>query len=105
MTDVTQTLKDAAYVAVGFGVIGFQRAQVRRQELKRQLRQQRQQLAGIVKEIDGAVDPVRKQFEGGLDRIEERLPGQARDLVRTARTLAKGTEEQVRTFIGTPAAG
>jgi hypothetical protein len=105
VTDVTQSLKDTAYVAVGFGVIGFQRAQVRRQELKRQLRQQRQQLAGLVKEIDGAVDPVRQRIEGRLDRIEERLPGQARDVVRTARTLAKGTEEQMRTFIGAPVEG
>src|SRR5205807_7338439 len=107
VTDVTQSLKDAAYVAVGFGVIGFQRAQVRRQELNKQLRQQRQQVeaqlkeargqvAGLVKGLDGAVQPVRHQIEGSLDRIEERLPTQAKGLVRSARSLAKETEDQVR---------
>jgi hypothetical protein len=30
--DVNKTLKDAAYVALGFGVLGFQKAQVRRRE-------------------------------------------------------------------------
>jgi hypothetical protein len=30
-------LKNAAYVAIGFGVIGFQKAQVRRRELTKQL--------------------------------------------------------------------
>jgi cell division septum initiation protein DivIVA len=111
VTDVTQSLKDAAYVAVGFSVIGFQKAQVRRQEVNRQLRGQRQQLetqlsgareqvAGLVKGLEGAVQPVRQQIEGSLDRIEERLPGQAKDLVRGARSLAKGTEDQVRNLMG-----
>lgn len=31
--DVTKTIKDAGYIAVGAGVIGFQQAQVRRREL------------------------------------------------------------------------
>jgi len=100
VTDVTQSFKDAAYVAVGFGVIGFQKAQVRRQELNRQLRQQRQQLGELVKVFDGAVQPVRQQIEGRLDQLEGHLPGQAKDLVRTARTLANDTEGQVRSFIG-----
>jgi hypothetical protein len=103
VTDVTQPLKDAAYVAVGFSVIGFQRAQVRRQELKAQLHQQRQQFAGLVKGLDGAVQPVRQQIEGRLDQIEGHLPGQARGLVRSARSLAKGTEDQVRSLIGATA--
>ncbi len=35
--DVPKSLREAAYVVVGFGVIGFQRAQVRRREIARQL--------------------------------------------------------------------
>ncbi|MGQ0519840.1 MAG: hypothetical protein ACT4PX_01655 [Actinomycetota bacterium] len=35
--DLPRSLRDAAYIAVGFGVIGFQRAQVARRELARQL--------------------------------------------------------------------
>lgn len=37
MDDVPRSLRDAAYVLVGFGVIGFQRAQVARRDLVRQL--------------------------------------------------------------------
>ena len=33
MEDVTKTLRDAAYVVVGAGVLAFQKAQVRRVEL------------------------------------------------------------------------
>jgi hypothetical protein len=35
--DLSQALKDGVYVAIGLGVLGFQRAQVRRVELTRQL--------------------------------------------------------------------
>ena len=35
--DFTTVAKDAGYVAVGLGVIGFQKAQVQRQELKKRL--------------------------------------------------------------------
>jgi hypothetical protein len=35
--DLSQALKDGVYVAIGLGVLGFQRAQVRRLELTRQL--------------------------------------------------------------------
>jgi hypothetical protein len=37
LDDVTDAVKDAAYVSVGLGVIAFQRLQVRRQELHRAL--------------------------------------------------------------------
>ncbi len=35
--ELSQALKDGVYVAIGLGVLGFQRAQVRRVELTRQL--------------------------------------------------------------------
>jgi hypothetical protein len=38
MPTVTQTLKDAAYVTVGLGVLGIQQAQVRRRQLQQQVR-------------------------------------------------------------------
>jgi hypothetical protein len=37
----TNSVKDVAYVTVGLGVLGFQRAQVRRRELERALRNAR----------------------------------------------------------------
>lgn len=49
--DVNRFLADLAYTAVGFGVLGFQRAQVRRRELTKQLdhllRQAGEQAAGL----------------------------------------------------------
>jgi hypothetical protein len=42
--DLTKALTDAVYVTVGLGVIAFQRAQVRRQELRNRLQTQ---LAGV----------------------------------------------------------
>lgn len=37
--ELADTVKDAAYVSVGLGVIAFQRLQVRRNELTKALRQ------------------------------------------------------------------
>jgi DNA repair exonuclease SbcCD ATPase subunit len=45
--DFSNALKEAAYVAVGLGVLGFQRAQVQRVELTKQLKQLESQLAGL----------------------------------------------------------
>jgi hypothetical protein len=109
--DLRKTLEDAAYVAVGFGVLGFQKAQVRRQELKKQVLGQRAQvesqldeargqLGGLVKTIDERLRPVRQELEGRLDEFEERLPVPAKDLVKKARSLTKDTEVQVRKLVG-----
>ncbi|HVF73739.1 MAG TPA: hypothetical protein VM938_01715 [Acidimicrobiales bacterium] len=100
MADVTQTLKDAAYVAVGFGVIGFQKAQVRRQELRKDLAGRQQELNAQVEEygaklrdLAGRVEPVvtdlQQRIEPMLDELEGRLPEQAKGFVQQARQAAK----------------
>jgi hypothetical protein len=43
------TLKNAAYVAIGFGVIGFNRVQVRRRELTKQVKQVQSHVDDLVK--------------------------------------------------------
>ena len=97
MADVTKTLKDAAYITVGLGVIGFQKAQVRRQELRKQLGTQladtRGQVTKLAKDIEARVEPV-------LDQIEERLPVQAKGLVHQARTTAKDVQGQLLAAVG-----
>ena len=111
MAELTATLKDAAYVTVGLGVLGFQKAQVRRVELQKQVAEQRKLLeaqlqdAGksfksLAKDIDARVAPVRQSVEGRLDTLTSRLPEQARMLVEQARTAAKQTEAQVRGTLG-----
>lgn len=95
MADVSKTLKDAAYIAVGIGVIGFQKAQVRRQELRKDLAGRRQELntqlttqveeyGAFLRDLAGRVEPV-------VTDLQARLPEQAKDLVQQVRTRIAGT--------------
>jgi archaellum component FlaC len=148
MADVSTTLKDAAYTTVGFGVLGFQKVQVRRVELMKQVDEQRaaleSQIADITKTVSGTTNeattkagaqvatltqaleaqlteltrlvkelakdvdarfvPVRDQLEERIDLVEDRLPEQARDLLKQARAVAKDTEAQLRARLGFVAA-
>ncbi|MEY2425423.1 MAG: hypothetical protein QOI61_995 [Actinomycetota bacterium] len=63
----TDNLRDAAYIVIGLGVIGFQRAQVRREELTKQFAAQRATL-------DAALTPVREALEAQIGSVAERLP-------------------------------
>lgn len=49
--DLPHSLRDAAYVLVGLGVLGFQRAQVARRELTRQLPDLAEHLPAGIREI------------------------------------------------------
>ena len=82
--EITKTARDAAYVVVGLGVLGFQRAQVRRQELQKRLTERnavqghlvdvRGEVTKRVKDVDEAVEQVIGRIEATLAPIEERLP-------------------------------
>ncbi|MHB8467646.1 MAG: hypothetical protein ACYDH6_10330 [Acidimicrobiales bacterium] len=108
---VTDTLKDAAYVTIGLGVLGFQRAQVRRVELTKQLEEQvkvlesqvaegRKAVAGIAGQLDDIVGPVRSQIETQLEAIESALPAGVAEVFKQARTVAHQTEQTVRKSFG-----
>lgn len=101
---VTDTLKDAAYVVIGFGVLSFQRAQVRRQELRKQLRDSRKSVVALAGQLDGYVAPVRLQLESRLDSVEETLPPAVQDLVKQARATLVSQEKAVRARLGLTAA-
>jgi hypothetical protein len=85
-SDASTTLRDAAYVAVGFGLLAFQRAQVRRRALERALEAQGgaalDQVSRLATELEERVEPA-------LDELEGRLPPPAQDLLRTARSAAR----------------
>ena len=111
MADLTATLKDAAYVTVGLGVLGFQKAQVRRVELQKQVAGQAKLLesqvqdAGksfraLTQDLDAKFVPVRRRVEDRLDALSGRLPEQARSLVEQAVAAAKQTEAQLRDTLG-----
>jgi chaperonin cofactor prefoldin len=115
---LTNGIKDAFYVAVGFGVIGFQKAQVRRVELERQLKDQargfetqtetlrkqveeqvdglRTQFAAIAKLVDARVEPVLDQVEERVEELEARLPEQVQELVKRSRTAAHEVRTELR---------
>ena len=90
--DLRLRLREAAYAAVGLGVLGVQRLQVRRRDLNRQLQPQVRDAAARLQRLaevtDERVNPV-------LDKVEEGLPEATRDLVRTARGAAVGARDAV----------
>ncbi len=104
VSDLTRSLSDAAYVAVGFGVIAFQKAQVRRRELEKQLagssEQFRDQLVQVVGEVEDRIEPLVDALETSLELLEERLPEPAREVVKSARTTAREATDQLRALLG-----
>ncbi len=105
--DINKVVKDSAYAAVGFGVLSFQRAQVRRRELTEQLQGSngvvgaqvaaaRQQLAELTRRVDQQVAPVRRQ----LDELEGRLPASTRNVFATIRSGAQAQESYLRNVVG-----
>ncbi|HEX7168029.1 MAG TPA: hypothetical protein VF230_13710 [Acidimicrobiales bacterium] len=98
--DLTKTLKDAAYVAAGFGVIAFQKAQVRRREITEQFETQtadlRTQFAKVADEVEERIEPLVGAVETSLDQLEERLPDQAREALKSARSAAKEAQSVLR---------
>ncbi|MBV9410972.1 MAG: hypothetical protein JO148_05210 [Acidimicrobiia bacterium] len=92
MAEVTKTVKDAAYVTVGLGVLAFQKAQVARRDLTKQvetqLTQTGEQVQKLSKKVEGRIQPV-------LGQLEQTVPLQAKDLVKQARTAAETLQGQV----------
>ena len=110
--EITKTARDAAYVVVGLGVLGVQRAQVRRQELAKRLAEPRASVEGRfegvrgeiarrVKDVDDRVEQAIDRLETSWQPIESRLPEQARSLVKQARVQAKEARQQLRTLLPT----
>jgi predicted nuclease with TOPRIM domain len=126
--EITKVLKDTLYVGVGLGVIGFQKAQVRRVELTKALKSQLGEAKGrvdglgdvsddllgdakaqVAKLVEGAEDRVKlieerlsaleEQIETLLDQLEDKLPEQARELVKQARDAAKDARTQLSALV------
>jgi hypothetical protein len=92
---LTDNLRDAAYIAIGMGVIGVQRAQVRREELLKDLNE-------AIKQADAAISPVVEAIEARLDTVVDKLPAQAKQFVEPARQIGKDARQQVRSRVTTP---
>jgi chromosome segregation ATPase len=113
MNDPRTLLKDAGYVAVGLGVIAFQRAQVRRRELEKQLGDAGEQIdklsaaveeartlvearvATLGEQLDRTVDDLEGRVSAALDEVRNLLPEQALDAFDTAVGAAKDATGQL----------
>jgi hypothetical protein len=103
---VTDLARDAAYVAVGLGVLGYQRAQVQRIELKNKLAKDfslDQHLGGVrsnvtkgIKQIDDLAEKAEQFVESTFQPIEERLPASVTQLTSRAREQAREVRTQIR---------
>jgi len=111
--DIANVAKDATYVVIGAGVLGFQQVQVQRRELMAKL-QEPSTLAERVSTVRGdlteAVHHADTRVEDLMDRVEEiierveavfapfedRLPTQARDMTKRAHVQAKDARTQLR---------
>jgi hypothetical protein len=83
--DVLTRARDAGYTAVGFGVLAFQRLQLRRRELTKELGG----LAGGRAVVGRAVRQAEKVVDPVLDQVERRLPTSARAYVQQARAFTR----------------
>jgi uncharacterized protein YicC (UPF0701 family) len=108
-SEVTQRARDAAYVAVGLGVLGFQRAQVQRQELRKRLAGEldldqrlselRTAVTSGVQQLDELVEGAVQMVETSLQPLEEQLPPAARDLAQRVYEQAREVSVQIRQLV------
>ena len=104
--DITDNLRDAAYIVIGMGVIGAQRAQVRREEFRKNFAAQRDVLEArgaeavklvgeLVKQADARVEPILGAVEAQIDAVADRLPPQAKTLVTQANQARRDVRQRV----------
>jgi len=111
--DIANVAKDATYVVIGAGVLGFQQVQVQRRELQAKLQEPsslaervsavRGDLTDAVHTVDTRVEDLMDRVEEIIERVEavfapfeERLPAQARDITKKAHVQAKDARTQLR---------
>jgi ElaB/YqjD/DUF883 family membrane-anchored ribosome-binding protein len=96
---IDKTLRDGLYIGIGLGVIAFQKAQVQRQELRKQLRSNvggaRTVVEDRVRTVEERLEAVEHRIDAVLDDVEQRLPEQARTVMHQAREVAKDARTQL----------
>ena len=103
LDDIQKTVRDSFYVTVGLGVIAFQKAQVQRNELRKQLEEgvggAHQTVADSAKTVEERLEAVEHRIDAVLDDVEEKLPAQARLVMSQARSAAKDARKQLRLLV------
>jgi hypothetical protein len=80
-----KVLEDPAFVAIGFGVLGFQRAQVCRHAVQRRVR-----------DLYGDLAPVRQIFDGAAEGVASMLPPEAVELAKATGSLVASLPGEAR---------
>jgi hypothetical protein len=103
---VTDLARDAAYVAVGLGVLGYQRAQVQRVELQNRLSKDfsidqriddvRHGVAKGFHQIDDLAETAVQFVETTLQPLEDKLPSSVSQVTAKAREQAREVRIQIR---------
>ncbi len=100
--------RDTAYVAVGLGVLGFQRAQVQRVELQKKLQEMdveinvdeiRAEVGRQVKLVDNLIEEAFRLVETSIEPLEEQLPDPARQLAKLAHEQVRDVRSQLRSLV------
>ncbi len=108
---VTDLARDAAYVAVGLGVLGFQRVQVQRVELQNLLSKDssldqhlgtvRSELTKGVKQLDDLLENATQFIESSLHPLEAQLPASVTQLTTKALEQTREVRSQIRQRVTT----
>ena len=106
---VTDLARDAAYVAVGLGVLGYQRAKVQRIELQNRLSQDvaldqridevRHSVAKGIQHVDDLAESAVQFVETTLQPLEDKLPPTVTQLTTKAREQAREVRTQIRQLV------
>ena len=106
---VTDLARDAAYVAVGLGVLGYQRAQVQRVELQNRLSQDvaldqrigevRHSVAKGFQHVDDLAESAVQFVETTLQPLEDKLPSTVTQLTTKAQEQAREVRTQIRQLV------
>lgn len=97
--------KDAAYIAVGLGVLGIQKLQAERVALQKRVPQitipdarwddLRAGVSRQIRQLDDLVGQAFDKVESSLQPLEEQLPASARELTTKAHASARQLRSQV----------
>lgn len=102
--DLQKTVVDSFYVAVGLGVIAFQKAQVRRNELQKQFETNNgaavEALTDTLKTVDERATAVEERIDAVLDDVATRLPAPVADVMKGVRAASKDARAQLRSAVG-----
>jgi ElaB/YqjD/DUF883 family membrane-anchored ribosome-binding protein len=103
---VTELARDAAYVAVGLGVLGYQRAQVQRVELQNRLSKDfsldqhlssvRSEVTKGVTQLDELLESATQFIESSMAPLEQQLPAAVTQLTTKAFEQAREVRSQIR---------